>query len=262
MIVEYSSPSIQSKRADAFRGSSPLRGGEVLQADPRCLSYDISQCFEEPIHFVVRIEWSSLDDHLEGFRKDLAFRNFFALMSVRYGTSRRCSTTRSGRRRRISGEGPAEFLRVGRRHEGHRFLHQCLLRPGGARRAAAVVSAGVSREHREKVTAWWTEVLGGPPAYSPIGGYPRMLAHHLGLNISVDQRRRFVALIRVAADDARLPDDPEFRPIIGYAEWGTRWLCTTPKTGATWSARRRAALGRGVGRIGLRAARNSGRKFS
>ena len=92
---------------------------------------------------------------------------------------------------------------------------------------------GVSANHREHVSVWWSEVLGGPPDYTALGGYPRMLAHHLGLDISVEQRRRFVSLMSMAADDAGLPDDPEFRAaIIGYLEWGTRLAMQNSKPGA------------------------------
>ena len=91
----------------------------------------------------------------------------------------------------------------------------------------------MNAEHREHVTAWWSEVLGGPAQYTPMGGYPRMLAHHLDLNITVEQRRRFVTLLSIAADDAGLPDDPEFRAaIIGYAEWATRLAMHNSQTGA------------------------------
>ena len=92
---------------------------------------------------------------------------------------------------------------------------------------------GVSADHREHVSVWWSEVLGGPSDYTAMGGYPRMLAHHLGLDISVEQRRRFVSLMSMAADDAGLPDDPEFRAaIIGYLEWGTRLAMQNSKPGA------------------------------
>ena len=48
-----------------------------------------------------------------------------------------------------------------------------------------------------------------------------MLAKHRGLHISDDQRLRFVTLLSLAADDAGLPADPEFRAaIMGYAELG------------------------------------------
>ena len=76
-------------------------------------------------------------------------------------------------------------------------------------------------------------MLGGPSDYTATRRLPGMLAHHLGLDISVEQRRRFVSLMSVAADDAGLPDDPEFRAaIIGYLEWGTRLAMQNSKPGA------------------------------
>lgn len=83
---------------------------------------------------------------------------------------------------------------------------------------------GVTEEHRAHVTLWWAEVFGGPAQYTEeLGGYERMLAHHIGLNITPDQRRRFAETMSRAADDAGLPDDPEFRAaFVGYVEWGTR----------------------------------------
>jgi hemoglobin len=50
-----------------------------------------------------------------------------------------------------------------------------------------------------------------------------MLAHHRGLAITLELRRRFVAMLSEAADRVELPADPEFRAaIVGYAEWGSR----------------------------------------
>lgn len=82
----------------------------------------------------------------------------------------------------------------------------------------------VTAEHRDHVTTWWCEVMGGPAKYTAeLGGYEHMLAKHRGLGISDDQRLRFVTLLSRAADLAGLPADPEFRAaIMGYAEWGTR----------------------------------------
>ena len=83
---------------------------------------------------------------------------------------------------------------------------------------------GVSEEHRAHVTTWWVEVFGGPATYTAeLGGYRRMLDHHRGLGITAEQRFRFATLMSRAADDAGLPDDPEFRAaFVGYVEWGTR----------------------------------------
>ena len=93
---------------------------------------------------------------------------------------------------------------------------------------------GVSEEHRAHVAAWWTEVLGGPTAYTDeLGGYEAMLAHHRDLAITPEQRHRFASTMSLAADDARLPDDPEFRAaIIGYVEWGTRLAMHNSRPGA------------------------------
>ncbi len=72
--------------------------------------------------------------------------------------------------------------------------------------------------------AWWSEVFGGPRTYSEaLGGYERMVSKHRGLEITPEQRFRFASLMSLAADDAGLPDDPEFRSaLVAYVEWGTR----------------------------------------
>lgn len=60
---------------DAYR-----KAGEHLRASPHCLSYQITRCVEEPGRYIVRIEWDSLEGHLQGFRKSPVFRDFFALV--------------------------------------------------------------------------------------------------------------------------------------------------------------------------------------
>jgi hemoglobin len=87
-----------------------------------------------------------------------------------------------------------------------------------------VFPGGVHEDHRRHVTAWWCEVFGGPARYTEeLGGYERMVAKHRGLAITPEQRFRFASLMSLAADDAGLPDDPEFRSaFVAYVEWGTR----------------------------------------
>jgi hemoglobin len=99
---------------------------------------------------------------------------------------------------------------------------------------SALFPGGVSAGHRDHVTAWWQEVFGGPARYSAdLGGYPAMVARHLNLAITVEQRRRFVELMSVAADDAGLPADPEFRSaLLAYVEWGTRLALENSRPGA------------------------------
>src|SRR5262245_49392748 len=93
---------------------------------------------------------------------------------------------------------------------------------------------GVTGEHRRHVVAWWSEVFGGPAEYTEaLGGYERMLSKHLGLGITPEQRFRFATLMSRAADDAGMPDDPEFRSaLVAYLEWGTRIALGNSQTNA------------------------------
>ena len=93
---------------------------------------------------------------------------------------------------------------------------------------------GVSEEHRTHVIAWWSEVFGGPSAYTDeLGGYERMVSKHRGLGITPEQRFRFASLMSLAADDAGLPDDAEFRSaFVAYLEWGTRIAMHNSQEGA------------------------------
>jgi hemoglobin len=95
---------------------------------------------------------------------------------------------------------------------------------------APVFGGTVSKEHRDHVTAWWAEVMGGPAEYTEqYGGYEHMLAKHRDLAISLEQRLRFVTLLSAAADTAGIPADPEARAaLMGYAEWGSRLAPQAP----------------------------------
>jgi hemoglobin len=97
---------------------------------------------------------------------------------------------------------------------------------------------GVAEEHRLHVVAWWCEVFGGPARYTDqLGGYERMLGKHRGLAITAEQRFRFASLMSLAADDAGLPDDPEFRSaFVAYVEWGTRLAQHNSQPGAAVAA--------------------------
>ena len=97
-----------------------------------------------------------------------------------------------------------------------------------------VLFGDMPEEHPHQVAVWLAEVMGGPDAYTrEHGGYAHMLAKHLGLAITPAQRARWVTLISAAADDAGLPDDPEFRSaFMAYVEWGTRLAMENSQPGA------------------------------
>ena len=75
--------------------------------------------------------------------------------------------------------------------------------------------ASMSPDHPERVAAWLSEVFGGPKFYSErYGGYSRMISQHVGKNISEEQRKRWVQMLCQSADDAKVPEDPEFRAAL------------------------------------------------
>jgi hemoglobin len=78
--------------------------------------------------------------------------------------------------------------------------------------------------HFQHVAQFIAEVLGGPADYSALhGGHAAMIRHHLGKNITEQQRHRWVALLLETADELQLPSDPEFRSaLVAYLEWGSR----------------------------------------
>ncbi|PBB89124.1 globin [Mesorhizobium sp. WSM3864] len=93
----------------------------------------------------------------------------------------------------------------------------------------------MSPDHPAHVAAFIGEVFGGPKTYSERhGGHREMVRHHLGRHLSEEQRRRWINLLADAADEAGLPDDPEFRSaLMGYVEWGSRLAKINSNLGET-----------------------------
>ena len=95
------------------------------------------------------------------------------------------------------------------------------------------------------------EWAGGDAAFERLinAFYEHMLAKHRDLGIADEQRFRFASLMSLAADDAGLPDDPEFRSaLVAYLEWGTRLAVHNSQPGAgRRAARAGPALGLGRG---------------
>jgi CDGSH-type Zn-finger protein/truncated hemoglobin YjbI/ferredoxin len=98
----------------------------------------------------------------------------------------------------------------------------------------APLFANMAPDHPERVASWLSEVFGGPKFYSEgYGGYDRMVGQHLGRGLTEEQRARWVQLIGRAADDAKLPADPEFRAAwTSYLEWGSRIAAENSQPGA------------------------------
>ena len=131
-------------------------------------------------------------------------------------------------------DAPSLYQWAGQKPAFERLINAFYDRVEGDELISPLFPGGVSEEHRAHVTAWWCEVFGGPDAYTKeLGGYERMVGKHRGLGITPEQRLRFATLMGLAADDAGLPDDPEFRSaFVAYVEWGTRIAFHNSQPGA------------------------------
>ena len=77
MTVEYVRYRIEPDRTEAFLAAYGAAWGP-LTGSPWCLGAGLARCVEDPQAFILRIEWTSVEDHLGGFRASEAFRAFLA----------------------------------------------------------------------------------------------------------------------------------------------------------------------------------------
>lgn len=75
MIVEYIRYAIPNHRGPELEAAY-LEAREALDASPHCLGYELARGHEEPDKYILRIEWDSIDGHLEGFRGSEEFQRF------------------------------------------------------------------------------------------------------------------------------------------------------------------------------------------
>jgi hemoglobin len=77
MIVEYVHYHLTKSEPAAFEAAY-ARAARALDASPQCLAYELSRCHEQPLRYVLRIEWESLEAHELGFRHGPQFPAFLA----------------------------------------------------------------------------------------------------------------------------------------------------------------------------------------
>lgn len=61
-----------------------FKAGAVLKNSPFCLGFEIIRRVDDKQHYIVRIHWTSVEDHLNGFRKSKEFTSFFQLVKPFY----------------------------------------------------------------------------------------------------------------------------------------------------------------------------------
>jgi truncated hemoglobin YjbI/quinol monooxygenase YgiN len=220
ICVEYVRYTAAADRGDALI-EAYRRALPHLMASPHCLAAELRRCHEAPDHFILRLEWDSLAGHLEGFRGSDAFRAFVAevgpfidaIDEMRHYDATGVEARRPATIHDAVG-GTATFFAVARAmHDamsaddllGPRFRH-------------------AAESHVPHLAMWLTEVFGGPPLYSRThGDIAPMLARHAGQAIPDNERLRFVALARAAAERCFPPDQGRaVEAFARYVDWGSR----------------------------------------
>ncbi|MBC9796179.1 antibiotic biosynthesis monooxygenase family protein [Sinomicrobium weinanense] len=76
MVIQYVRYKIEKEDAEKFIAAH-RKASEELDNSEVCLGHELTQCEEDPERFILRIEWSSVEDHMNGFRKSVQFRKVF-----------------------------------------------------------------------------------------------------------------------------------------------------------------------------------------
>lgn len=79
-IIRYNIPADEHKNFERAYEAA----GRHLQESPCCLAYEVIHGVEEPDHYIVTIHWTSVEEHMNGFRKSAQFSPFFALVKAFY----------------------------------------------------------------------------------------------------------------------------------------------------------------------------------
>jgi heme-degrading monooxygenase HmoA len=79
-IIRYNIPTDQRTNFEEAYSSA----GAILKSSSYCLAYEIIHGVDEPQHYIVRIHWTSADDHINGFRKSKEFMAFYNLVKPFY----------------------------------------------------------------------------------------------------------------------------------------------------------------------------------
>jgi hemoglobin len=77
MVIEYIRYKVPGERHEEFEAAWASAQAALAEA-PECLAYEVTRGVEHPDQYIVRIEWTSVHDHEQGFRQSAGFGAFFA----------------------------------------------------------------------------------------------------------------------------------------------------------------------------------------
>lgn len=77
-VVEYIRYRIEDPERRGEFEKSYASAARQLDLAPQCVAYELSHGVEEPDRYILRIEWTSVEDHMQGFRNGPHFPAFLA----------------------------------------------------------------------------------------------------------------------------------------------------------------------------------------
>jgi hemoglobin len=88
---------------------------------------------------------------------------------------------------------------------------------------AHAFSHGFNPQHTERLAAYWTEALGGPPAFSDAFGDETFVVRiHSGNGVHEDMDQRAIACFDQALVDTGLTAEPLRQALHDYFAWATQ----------------------------------------
>jgi len=85
MIVEIATIQVTAGKEESFIDAF-RQAQRYLAASQHCLRYQLTRCIEEPGRFVLRIEWDSVEGHMEKFRGSPDYQDFRNLLYPNYAS--------------------------------------------------------------------------------------------------------------------------------------------------------------------------------
>jgi hemoglobin len=81
MITEYIRYNLPAALNAQFEADY-IKAQDFLKASSVCMGCDLTHCEEEPQRYILRILWTSTEDHLKIFRSSEEFKGFFAVVKA------------------------------------------------------------------------------------------------------------------------------------------------------------------------------------
>jgi quinol monooxygenase YgiN len=91
MIVEYIRYKLKKPATDPHEQASRdfeaayRVAASSLDASSHCIGYELTRCIEEQDRYILRIEWDSVEGHLNGFRRAPEFASFLTAIKPYIG---------------------------------------------------------------------------------------------------------------------------------------------------------------------------------